>query len=89
MDGEAIIGLLLGGIVLITPIVFILTKHQQRMATIMRQDQAQNQSPDIQKELASLIEIIHQQTIAIDSISRSQSELGARLSQQVLQERVR
>jgi hypothetical protein len=89
MDGEAIIGLLLGGIVLITPIVFILTKHQQRMATIMRQDQAQNQSPDIQKELASLKEIIHQQTIAIDSISRSQSELGARLSQQELQERVR
>lgn len=88
MDGEAIIGLLLGGIALMTPIVFILTKHQQKMATIMRQDQAQVQSPEIQKELAALKEIIHQQTIAIDSISRSQAELGARLSQQELQERV-
>lgn len=89
MDGEAIIGLLLGGIFLITPIIFILTKHQQRMATIMRQDQAQGGSTDLQAELASLKEIIHQQTIAIDSISRSQAELGAQLSRQELLERVR
>ncbi|MBC8065955.1 MAG: hypothetical protein H7Y17_14070 [Chlorobia bacterium] len=70
MDGEAILGLLLGGIFLMTPIVWILTKHQQKMATIMRQDQTQGNSVEIQRELASLREIVHQQTIAIDNISR-------------------
>ena len=53
-----------------TPIVWILTKHQQKMATIMRQDQGQGNSADVQRELAALREIVHQQTIAIDNISR-------------------
>lgn len=88
-DSEAIVGIIVGGITMLIPIVFILTKHQQKMATIMRQDQAQGNSLDVQRELVSLREIVHQQTIAIDNISRSQAELGAKLSRQELQERVR
>lgn len=89
MDSESLVAIIVGGITMMIPIVFILTKHQQRMATIMRKDQVQGNSVDVKQELASLREIVHQQTIAIDNISRSQAELGAKLSRQELQERVR
>lgn len=88
MDPEAIVAIVIGGITMLIPIVFILTKHQQRMATILRQDQAQGNAVEVQRELAALREIVHQQTIAIDSISRSQAEIRAEISRQELQQRV-
>lgn len=85
---EELVGIIIGGITMMIPIVFILTKHQQKMAMIMRQDQTPANSVDVQRELAALREIVSQQTIAIDNISRSQAELGAKLSRQELHERV-
>ena len=80
-DPEAILGLLLGGIFLLTPIIFILTKHQQKMATILNQNngaQLTTQNNDI----ASLKELVHQQSIAIDNLARSHQDLRTELKTQ-------
>ncbi len=88
MHGDEIVAIIIGGITMLIPIVFILTKHQQKMATILRQDQAQGHAAEVQMELAALREVVHQQTIAIDNISRSQAELRTELARQELQQRV-
>ena len=85
---EEIVAIVIGGITMMIPIVFILTKHQQKMATILRQDQAQNNSPEVYRELAALREVVHQQTIAIDNLSRSQADMRAEIVRQDLHQRV-
>ena len=91
-DPEAILGLILGGIFLITPIVWILTKHQQKMAQILNQGNTQQlppQNQDARREMAELREIVNQQTIALDSLAKSQTELkSALLAREDLSQRI-
>lgn len=89
---EEVMGLFLGALFLSTPIVFILTKHQQRMTAMLngidpKQPGVGNAA--LHQELATLREIVNQQTIAIDSLAKSQAQLQAALtSERELSERV-
>lgn len=75
------IGLILGGLTLLTPIVFILTKHQQKMAMILHQ-QSVSQPAANTAELADLRQLMHQQAIMIDNLAKSQAALSAQISAQ-------
>jgi hypothetical protein len=68
-----LIAVLIPVIALMIPIVALLTRHQQRMAEIIHQNQrAQVPASDIQElksEIQALKEIVHQQAIALDDRS--------------------
>jgi hypothetical protein len=89
---EEIMGLILGGIFLITPVVWILTKHQQKMTMLLNGDPSrQPLAPpqEVQRELSALREIVNQQTIALDNLAKSQNEIKAALAtREDLQHRV-
>lgn len=89
---EEVMALLLGGIFLLTPIVWILTKHQQKMTQLLndgRSHPALPESFEVRREMAELREIVKQQTIALDSLAKSQAELkSALLASTDLRERV-
>lgn len=68
---DEIFPFLLGAIFFLTPIVAILTKHQQKMAILMRQNAPQH-DPDteaLRREVEALKQLVMQQTIAIDNLS--------------------
>ncbi len=73
---------LLGAILFMIPIVAILTKHQQKMALLLRGDQAQNpqENDAVRKDVESVRQMVMQQTIAIDNLAASQRELAGRMS---------
>lgn len=61
--------------VMLIPIIAILTTHQRRMAELIHGNQANNTSSEIEalrREVQDLKQIVHQQTLAIDNISRYQ-----------------
>lgn len=72
---------------LLIPIVMALTKHQQKMAEILRQGQQQNphEISQLRNEVAQLRELISHQTILMDDIlakskpARAESDLHTRL----------
>lgn len=71
-------GALVGGIFFMIPIVAILTKHQQKMAMIYRENASHNSMPNeaeqrILSELASLRAMVNQQSIVIDDLARRQA----------------
>ena len=71
---EGVLPLMIPIIALMIPIVAVLTKHQQRMAEIIHNNQGQNQLVGeevaaIQKEIRELKALIHQQAIAIDNVA--------------------
>lgn len=72
------IGLLLGGLTLLTPIVIILTKHQQKMAMIIHQQGASPPASNTD-ELADLRQLMHQQAIMIDNLAKSHDALRAQI----------
>ena len=92
MNPDDVIGLILGGIFLITPVVWILTKHQQKMTLLLHGDL--NRQPlappqDVHRELSALREIVNQQTITLDNLAKSQNEIKAALAtREDLQHRV-
>jgi hypothetical protein len=68
-DIPAVVAVMLPVFALMIPIVAILTKHQQKMAAIIHQNQAQVPNADIaalRQEIQALKEIVHQQAIALD-----------------------
>lgn len=86
--GPEAIPIVLGGITLITPIVFILTKHQQKMATILNPPTTAATAA-AQSDLAALKELVHQQSIVIDNLAKSHESLRAELKEnQDLRERI-
>jgi hypothetical protein len=89
---EDVLALLLGGIVLMTPIVWILTKHQQKMTQLLHEDKSKQALPasqDLAREMSELRHVVHQQTIALDSLAKSQAELkSALLSREDLTQRI-
>lgn len=57
---------------LMIPIVAILTAHQRRMAEMMHRPGATGQSEieSLKQEVRDLKELVHQQTLALESYSR-------------------
>jgi hypothetical protein len=53
------------------PIVKILTRHQQQMATILRSQAPSEELEQIRRELAELRSLVYQQTIALDGPGRT------------------
>lgn len=69
---EDLLGVLIGLVALLIPIVAILTRHQQRMAELLRGSQPQLQNDQVEqlrREISDLRQVVHQQTIALDSAS--------------------
>ncbi|MGV3617077.1 MAG: hypothetical protein ACO1SV_17255 [Fimbriimonas sp.] len=65
---------------LMIPIVAILTKHQQNMARILHGEKGQNQvDSQLLAEIAALRQLVAQQSLTLDDLSRRQSELSQRL----------
>lgn len=62
---------------LMTPIIFILTRHQQTMAKIIRENHAQPDQ-DVRRELEQLKQIVVQQTLALDNLAEEHRKLLAR-----------
>ncbi len=65
--------LILGAIMLIIPIVAILTRHQQTMAKILREQSGAGSQAELEAlrgEVARLTQAVHQQTIQLDNLSR-------------------
>lgn len=61
-------------IIFMIPIVAILTKHQQKMAEIIHQNQANRNLPNpeidaLRREVSELRQLVHQQTINIDNLT--------------------
>lgn len=77
VNPEDIFPFLLGALLLATPLVVILTKHQQKMAQIFRgrtgesTAQPTDQEMRILHELSTLRQMVAQQSIAIDNLSRT------------------
>lgn len=66
------------GLFLTTPIIFILTKHQQKMAQLVNErHRLEMPQPDVHRQLAELTQLVHQQSIAIDNLSRQQLQAGS------------
>ena len=92
MDSEAIVALGCTIAFFSVPIVWILTVHQRRMAEIIHRGRGQaNDSEALANELRELRQAVHQQTIAMDSLSTeirktlpgppAREQLAARLTQ--------
>ena len=78
---------ILGALVFMIPIVAILTNHQRKMAELLhgqnrgQQPMTQATDPMLLNELARMRELIAQQSIAIDTLAKSQKDLEQRLTQ--------
>lgn len=60
-------------VVFMIPIIAILTTHQRKMAELIHRNPNPNGEIDaLRREVQELKEIVHQQTLAIDNISRYQ-----------------
>jgi len=91
---EDFIGVFIVALVMLVPIITILTRHQQKMAMLFRDDR-QNHTVDarlaqdnelLRKELADVKALLYEQSIAIDNLARSQGaggELKERLEDRV------
>lgn len=63
-------------IIFMIPIIAILTHHQRKMAELMHGNRVNGNSNGeleaLRREVQELKEVVHQQTLAIDNISRYQ-----------------
>jgi hypothetical protein len=92
-DGpEEVLPFLLGALFFLTPIVAILTRHQQRMAEILRRQPQTAALPEeesrVHAEMAALRQLVAQQSLAIEDLARSQRELNQRLDSESLRDRL-
>jgi hypothetical protein len=79
------IAILIPVIALMIPIVAILVSHQQKMAQIIhganRQQVPNPEVDSLKREVQELKQLIHQQTIALDSATRSSSSIQDRMTE--------
>ncbi|MBC8065956.1 MAG: hypothetical protein H7Y17_14075 [Chlorobia bacterium] len=82
MNPEVIASVAFFGLVFVAPVVWMLTKHQQKMTLLLQGDGSKQGTgnQDVRQELAALREIASQQTIALDNLARSQMELKNQLT---------
>ena len=70
-DIEEILPIFIPIIALIIPVVAILTKHQQKMAELMRQSPQAAPSPEVhalRQEVAQMRQLMNDQMLALDQI---------------------
>ena len=71
------------------PIVAVLTNHQRRMAEILHgKNREENVDSRVLAEIGSLRQLIAEQTLQIDSLSRRQEELSRRLAGDEIRDRL-
>jgi len=79
------IAILIPVIALMIPIVAILVSHQQKMAQIIHgSNRQQLPNPEVdalKREVQELKQLIHQQTIALDSVNRPVPSVQERMSE--------
>lgn len=76
-DAESI-AVLIPIVALMIPIVVVLTKHQQRMTELLRQNNVQQPNMEMEslrQEMRMLRETVHQQTIQMDTMLSARSTL--------------
>jgi hypothetical protein len=72
---ENVLPFLIPLVIFMIPIIAILTNHQRRMAELIHGNRNNASNGDIEalrREVQELKQIVHQQTLAIDNISRYQ-----------------
>ncbi len=77
LEGDEMMGLFLGALFLVTPIIFILTKHQQKMAELLHR-RNENSDPQVQAlsaQVERLTHALHAQTLAVDELSQKLNAL--------------
>jgi hypothetical protein len=84
MHGDDVFPFLIAtGMFVLVPLVWMLLKHQQKMAELLHQRQnapAQATDPALLAELGRLRDAVAQQAIAIDSLATAQQRLEASTS---------
>ncbi len=88
---EDILSLLIPLMALLIPIVAILTRHQQRMTELIREQNQPVASPELaamRDEIKALKDIVHQQAIALDSASPRMTPPAAPVIDNSLQDRL-
>jgi hypothetical protein len=92
---EEVVGTI-GGVVglivlLLIPLVVILTSHQRKMAEMIHGKRTQLPNPEVEtlrKEMAEVRELLHQQMIAIDNLSRINAPLNGHNSDDSVRNRL-
>lgn len=89
-DLEGLFPMLIPVVFLMIPIIAILTRHQQNMARIIHERRGSaDQDGRVLAELQALRQLVAEQTLTIDDLSRRQSELSRRIESDVtLRERL-
>jgi hypothetical protein len=82
---EIIFPFMLGGLVLVTPIVAIMAHHQRKMAEIIhgtkdRASLASAAEGQLLHEVSRLRDVVNQQTMALENLAKSHRDLEARLA---------
>lgn len=92
---EDVVGILAGGIglviLLLIPLVAILTTHQRKMAELLHGKRGQLPNPDVdflRKEVAEVRELLHQQMIAIDNLTRTGASMNGHTSDDTVRNRL-
>jgi len=79
MPFDDILPFLIPIIALMIPIIVILTKHQQKMAELLRgsaqQQQANPEISELRREIYDLKQIVSQQAIALDDFLSTQAKM--------------
>ncbi len=86
LQSDQIAAIIVPAFFMMIPIVAILTKHQRNMAMIMRSDRNDAPKlpvvqPDLERQIADLRELVAQQTIALDTLSRTTQAMAQRLEE--------
>ncbi|MBX3119651.1 MAG: hypothetical protein KF784_11340 [Fimbriimonadaceae bacterium] len=77
LQGDEILGLVLGFVMFMIPIVYILTKHQQKMAELLNRNSS-SQDPQVlalAAQVERLTQALHSQTLAVDELSQKLNTL--------------
>lgn len=81
---EMIAPVIVSALFMMIPIIAILTSHQRKMAMIMRQEPkpplpTEMADASLREEVQELKQMVNQQTIVLDNLSRSTEALAKRL----------
>ncbi|HWD38890.1 MAG TPA: hypothetical protein VG944_08590 [Fimbriimonas sp.] len=75
-------------IAFMVPIVAVLTKHQQKMALILKQGSSDHHVDKLAADVEQLRSMVAQQTILLDNLAQSQKQLALSLQQAPTSERI-
>lgn len=92
IQGDDIIGMIIGVAMMMIPIVAILTRHQQKMTELMHRREQTGQIPQaeaqLHAEVMALRQLVAQQALALDDLAQSQRALAKKLDTSDIRERL-